>query len=201
MGTTNSPYGMIPQSHIGGRPNANSGRWYSIASAATTPIFTGDPVIYTTTGAGRGTIVRFSATVATTTVTAAISAVGVFGGCEYTDPISGQKFQRRYYPGAVVASDIRAFIYDDPDQLFKIRANGSVAQTRQGCNASVIQTNLGNTATGNSGISLHASSLAATATLPLRVHDFASSVGDAFTDLLVTFNTHFHRQATGVAAT
>ena len=200
MGTTNSPYGLRPVNILGGQPSSQAGRWYPVTSAETTAIFSGDPVVFITTSTGRGTIRRMNTTVAATTVTSSGTWLGVFGGCEYTDPNTGQLLQRQYYPGSITASDIRAFIYDDPDQLFAIRADGSVAQTKQGCNAAVIQTAVGNTLTGNSGLSLQASSLDSTSTLPVRIYDFISTVGDSYTDVLVRLNTHFHRQATGVAA-
>lgn len=200
MGTTNSPYGLRPVNILGGQPASNAARWYPMTSNETTPIFAGDAVVFITTSTGRGTIRRMNTTVTATTVTSSGNMLGVFAGCEYTDPVSGQKLQRQYYPGAIVASDIRALIYDDPDQLFQIRADGSVAQTKQGCNGAMIQTAVGNTLTQTSGLSLQASSLDSTTTLPLRVYDFVSTVGDSYTDVLVRFNNHFHRQLTGVAA-
>lgn len=203
MATVSSPYGLIPVGTVGGKPMSNAGTWYQITSNETTPIFRGDPVVFITTSTGRGTIRRFNTTVTATTVTASVTMLGVFGGCEYTDPTSGQKLQRPYYPGAVVATDIRALVYDDPDLLFRIQADGAVAQTKQGCNASLIQTAVGNTLTGNSGVGLRVASLDSTDTLPLRVVDFAkgvSGISEAYTELLVRLNTHFHRTATGVAA-
>jgi hypothetical protein len=112
--------------------------------------------------------------------------------------------QRHYYPAPVTAADISAYVLDDPDALFMVQANGPLTQTALGCNASLIQTVVGNPATGNSGVGLSAASVADTATLPLRIVDFVnapgSAVGDAFTDVIVRINTHFNRTALGVAA-
>lgn len=204
MATTSSPYGLQPVNLLGGQPFAGSTRLYAIPSGYATAIQYGDPVVFTTTGSNRGTIARFNTTTAATTVTASATILGVFVGVTYTDPVLGKTF-RQNYTGGIVASDLQAYVVDDPDALFQVQANGSLAQTALGCNASIIQTVAGSTGVNTvSGVGLVASSVAATATLPLRIVDFVngpnSAIGDAFTDVIVRINTHFHRQTTGVAA-
>jgi len=205
MATISAPRGFQPVGNAFNSYTTGGFRKYKIASNETYAIGNGDPVVMLTTGSTRGTIQRFNTTVAATTVTSSGTFLGVFAGCEYTDPNTGQKVFNHYYPGAIVASDIFATVYDDPDQIFSIQANGAVAQTALGCNFSIIQTAVTNTITKNSGLQVQASSNAATTTLPVRLVDFdvkpgLNSIGDAYTDLLVRFNNHFHRQLTGVAA-
>lgn len=204
MATTSSPYGLKPVNLLGGQSFAGSTRLYKIPSGYNVNVFNGDPVVVTSSGADRGTVARFNGTSTQGTTTAAVTAVGVFVGCTYTDPSLGYVVFRQYWPAGTVASDAQAYVVDDPDALFQVQANGSLAQTTLGCNASLIQTAVGSTATGNSGVGIVASSAAATATLPIRIVDFVnapgSAVGDAFTDVIVRINTHFHRTATGTAA-
>lgn len=204
MATTSRPRGLQPVKMIGGRNASHGQTLYKIPSNYATAIFNGDPVVMTASGSTRGTIARMNATVTATTITSSGTWLGVFLGCEYTDPTLGYKVWRQYYPGSIVASDIYAHVIDDPDALFEIQADGAVAQTAQGCNAAIIQTAVGNTTTGNSGLQLDASSVENTSTLPLRIVDFVtkpeSSIGDAYTDVIVRLNTHFHRTATGVAS-
>lgn len=205
MSVASTPYGFKPLNILGGQPMSHGVRQYAIPSAYATSIFFGDPVLLTLTGATRGQVQRFNETVAQGTVSATATPVGVFMGCQYTDPTFGKVF-RQYWPGGTVvaAADAVAFVCDDPDALFQVQADGVIAQTRIGCNASIIQTVVGNPVTGNSGLCLQASSVANTATLPLRIVDYVnapgSSLGDAFTDVIVRFNTHFNRSTTGVAA-
>lgn len=204
MASTSSPYGLTPINLLGGQSFAGSTRLYAIPSGFATAIQAGDPVVFTTTGSGRGTLARFNATTAATTVTASATIVGVFVGVTFTDPVVGKTF-RQNYTGGIVASDIQAYVVDDPDAMFQVQANGSLGQVALGTNASLIQTNAGSTGVNIvSGVSLQASSVATTATLPLRIVDFVngpnSAIGDAFTDVIVRINTHFHRQTTGVAA-
>lgn len=204
MASTSSPYGLQPINLLGGQGFAGSTRLYSIPSGYATAIQAGDPVVFTTSGSTRGTIARFNTTTAATTVTAAATILGVFVGVTYTDPVLGKTF-RQNYTGGIVAADLQAYVVDDPDALFQIQANGSLGQVALGANASLIQTVAGSTGINNvSGVGLQASSVAATASLPLRIVDFVSgptsAIGDAFTDVIVRINTHFHRQTTGVAA-
>jgi hypothetical protein len=71
----------------------------------------------------------------------------------------------------------------------------------------LIQTVAGNSGANiNSGVALDASSVATTNTLPVRIVDFVNSttsaIGDAYTDVIVRINTHFHRTGnTGSAGT
>lgn len=203
MATTSAPYGLRPINSLGGRPFAASTRMIRIPSGYAVNLFNGDPVLIVDTGATRGTVARFTATVAQGTVTSAVTSVGVFLGCQYTDATFGM-LQRQYWPASTVASDALAFVYDDPDGLFQVQANGSVAQTALGCNFPLIQTAVGSTTTGNSGVGIQASANATTATLPIRLVDFVnapgSAIGDTYTDCIVRINTHFNRTAAGTQA-
>lgn len=192
MATTAAPYGLRPANLLGGQPNSNSIRHYKIASGYGTAIFNGDLVALSVGG-----------TIEKETGTTSANPVGVFVGCTYTDPNLGYLIHRQYWPASTVAADAEAIIVDDPDMLFEIQADGSLGQNAIGSNFAIVQT-AGSTATGNSAVALDASTLAATATLPLRVVDYVdregqSDLGDDFTDVVVRINTHFNRNATGLA--
>lgn len=204
MASTSSPYGLDPINLLGGQGFAGSTRLYPIAANYNVAIQAGDPVVFVTSGATRGTIQRFSSTTTAGTATASATILGVFVGVTYTDPVLGKTF-RQNYTGSINLPDLQAYVVDDPDALFRVQANGTLAGTRRGCNAALIQTVAGSTGINTtSGVGLQAASVADTATLPLRIVDFVdgptSAVGDAFTDVIVRINTHFHRQTTGVAA-
>jgi hypothetical protein len=203
MAATSAPYGLAPINLLGGQGFTGSTRLYAIPSGYAVNIQNGDPVIITNTGSTRGTIARMNGTTTATTVTSTgggFGFVGVFVGCTYTDPVFGKVF-RQTYPANTVAPDIQAYVVDDPDALFQVQANGSLTQTALGCNAALIQTVAGSSGYQTSGLSLQASSVATTNTLPLRIVDFVTN-GDAFTDVVVRINTHFHRTGnTGAAGT
>jgi hypothetical protein len=105
-----------------------------------------------------------------------------------------------------VAADALAYIVDDPDVIFQAQADGAVTQADLGQNtnfAAVQSTTTGDTTTGNSNSAV-SSTTATTATIAFRIVDFVdsptSTVGDAFTDLLIKFNAgiHSYDNATGI---
>jgi hypothetical protein len=131
------------------------------------------------------------------TGTATATPVGVFLGCSYTDATFGKVF-RQYYPGAITASDIVAYVQDDPDALFKVAVTSAgtstisyVNRTAVGNNSALIQ-GTGSTTTGNSAVSISATT-ATTATLPVRVIDVVPETAIAgypgsYTEVIVKWN-------------
>lgn len=208
MATTLAPYGLKPINLLGGRPYSGSTRLYSIPASYAVNIQVGDPVIIVNTGSTRGTLARFNATTTATTVTSTgggFGFVGVFVGCTYTDPTYGKVFRQTYVAGNA-ATDIQAYVADDPDALFQMQADGQLAQTTLGTNAALIQTVAGTNTYVASGVALQASSVATTSTLPVTIVDFVNSatstINDTYTDVIVRINTHFHRTGnTGRAGT
>lgn len=193
--SVDGPYGLIPINLIGGQVFAGSTRQIPIASAYGTSIFFGDVVTLTTTG----TLVK-------DTGTTAAAPVGVFLGCSFTDPVFGKTF-RQFFPANTVATDIVAYVVDDPDTLFKVAVVsgttviGSVARAAVGENTSLVQ-NAGNTATGNSRVAASATT-ATTNTLPLRVIDVVPetvNISGGFTEVIVKWNfgMHLYERALGV---
>ena len=132
-----------------------------------------------------------------------MTPVGIFMGCFYTDPTTSQPTWNQMWPTGTVATDAMAFVLDDPDAVFRMQANGSLAQTTLGNNIAVTQTS-GSTTIMRSKNSVTASSAATTNTLPLRILEFMngpdSVVGDAYTDVLLTYvaGMHQYRTALGV---
>lgn len=161
--TVSGPYGLIPINLIGGQVFAGATRQIPIASAYATGIFFGDVVKLSSDGV----LVK-------DTGTSTATPVGVFLGCSYTDPTFGKVF-RQYYPASTTASDIMAYVQDDPDALFKVAivssgtTIGTVQRTAVGNNSALVQ-NSGSTTTGNSAVAI-SSSTATTATLPIRIVD------------------------------
>ena len=209
MASTSSPYGLRPLNLLGGQSYAGSTREYAIPATYNVSIQYGDPVIITNTGSTRGTLARFNATTTVATITSTgggFGYVGVFVGCTFTDPTYGTVFRQNYTAGNT-ATDIMAYVVDDPDALFQVQADDVLNQTALGCNAALIQTIAGNSGANiNSGVGLDASSIGTANTLPVRIVDFVNSttsqIGDAYTDVIVRINTHFHRTGnTGSAGT
>tara|TARA_B100000212_G_scaffold91392_1_gene67071 strand:- start:1073 stop:1660 length:588 start_codon:yes stop_codon:yes gene_type:complete len=182
MATSATPNGAEPVNTLSASGSYNGKvRHIKIASGYGTAIFYGDFVKLVAAG-----------TVEKAAVTTAVVAgtVGIFVGCSYTDPSTNQLTFNQQFPASTAASDIMAYVVDDPKLVFKMQADEAIAQTGLGNNVSAVST-AGSTSIGRSKNALDGGSVATTNSLPLRVLEFVegpnSTVGDAFTDCLVTY--------------
>ena len=184
-------FGLRPYRKLDGTPLVGAQNRYSIASNHTTAIFQGDLVIPLTAG----TIDRHTANNST-------AVLGVFNGCFYTDPTTQKPTFRNSYPGAIVASDITAFVVDDPDAVFLMDADATFAQADLFRNYSVT-TGSGNTTTGISEVQLDVSVSGTNASFIIQAIDISqdpdnSDTGSANANILVRINKHFYRSGTGI---
>ena len=183
MSTTSAPRGLKPIGILGGMPFAGSTREYLIKSGYSTAIFNGDVVGFAdvANSTDDGHLVR-------ETAAGEVNPIGVFLGVSYTDPNTSQPTFKQHYPGSISASDIKAVVAVHPHTLYEVQADGAVAQTSLGMTIDLVQTSSGNTTTGNSGLQADASTASVGGEL-FKIVDFVnrpgSSVGDAYTDLVV----------------
>jgi len=193
--TVSGPYGLVPVKMVSGTPYAGVTRLYSIASGYAANIFKGDAVKLVTGG-----------TVEVDTADAAMTPIGVFMGCTYTDPNSKQKLFSNYWPTGTVAADAQAYVVDATDVLFKVAVVssgttiGDLALTDLGANVAGVQ-NTGSTTTGNSAVAISDTS-ATTNTLPFRIVELVEETKNAsggYTEALVKWNAgHQMSNTTGV---
>ena len=186
--TVDKPYGLKPINLIGGQPYAGSTRLMKIASGYATSIYYGDVVKRTSDG----TIQKDSGTSTAT-------PVGIFLGCTYTSPATGQKLFAQYYPASTVASDIYAYVVDDPDVLFKV-ATVSTGTTVAfygpelvGENAVLVQ-NAGSNTTGDSAVGIFGGNTAVTASFPVRIVDLVpdtSNSANGYCEYICKFNAPY----------
>jgi hypothetical protein len=192
MATTATPMGAEPTDTLSASGSfTGKVRHIKVASGYGTAIFYGDFVKLVNTG-----------TVEKDTGTTSATPVGVFVGCAFTSPSTGELTFSQYFPASTAANDIVAYVVDDPNVLMRMQSDEAIAQTGLGNNVAVVQT-AGSTSIGRSKNAVDGSSIATTNTLPLRIIDFVdgptSAVGDAFTDVIVKFNAgHQYSNTTGV---
>jgi len=192
MSASKALFGMVPLRKVGSNYNSTAQTQYDIANATASNIFHGDLV---TIADG------FITPIATTTD----YAVGVFVGCEYTDPVSKQPTFSHYFPAntsSAIGNPV-GFVVDDPYASFMIQADGAV--TAGDINSQNFEVTLGSgsTVTGNSGFGIKASSRATTtkAVRPIALIDepgnALSGTDGAFPKLEVKIVQHWmKRQAT-----
>lgn len=198
--TVSAPYGLEPINLLGGQVYAGQTRQLPIGQNETTAIFYGDVV--TLNAAGNITKVETTATATT---------IGVFLGVTYVDPNTSQPVFKQYYPGAVNVAGMKAYVQDDPDQLYKVAVVsadttiGFLTQVAVGKNVSLVQ-NSGNTLNGDSRIAVLNTTDTET-TLPMRVVDVVPETAIAgfagsYTEVIVRFNfgISLYENATGRSA-
>ena len=199
MATSATPYGLKPIGLIGGQSYAGSTRQIKIASAYGTNIYNGSIVAVVAAGT-----LEIVTTIGSAASPFPAGTVGVFVGCSYTDPSTSQQTFKQYWPTGTVATDAVGYVVDDPDVLFMMQADGAVPQSALGSNAPLAaaqSTSTGSTTTGNSTSALDAT-VAVTSGVSFRVVDFVdsttSTVGDAYTDVIVKFNNHSYYNPVGI---
>ncbi len=138
MANVDAAFGFVPIRHMSG--NAPRTNKYTIASGLAENIFKGDMVIVV----AAGTITPHTAT--------ETNNIGVFDGCSYTAS-DGSYVYSEYWPSGTTATDIIAYVYDDPYTVFKAQSAGTTAQTNI-MNCCDVVAGAGSTLTGQSGFEL-----------------------------------------------
>ena len=194
MASTASPHGARPVGSLVSCAYNAKITHYKIKNAFGTSIFYGDFVKWADDNP--------NTTIQKDTGTSSATPIGVFLGCAYTDPTTGQFTPNQYFPASTAADDIVAYVASDPFILMQMQCDGAADQDDLGKNCAVVQT-AGSTAIGTSKNSVDISTVATTNTLPVKIVDFVdgpdSAVGDSYTDVLVMFNVgHQLLNTTGI---
>lgn len=174
MSATNAPFGLRPAFHPSGldRAQALAG---GIPSAYNTDILKGQAVLYV---AGSGVIEPVNAT--------GDALSGAFAGVEWTDT-TGRRRVSNYWPAntAYQTGSCVAYFYNDPNIVYEIQADGSVAQTAIGADANLSNFAAGSNVTGLSQATMVATPLSTGTQGQLQILDLApypdNAWGDAFT--------------------
>jgi len=194
MANKDAAFGMKPVRMIGGAPYTGGQSRYRIAANYGTSIFQGDMVAQVTGG-----------TVEVHADGGTVPVVGVFNGCQYTDPTSGEQVYSNYYPASTNAADIIAFIIDDPDVVYEVQADDTFPATDLFGNFDIVYTSAGSTMTGISGAELDVTTGATNTNLPIKAIDISedpnnSDTGAANTNVLVVIqNSIFGVKGAGLA--
>ena len=181
MATSASPFGFVLRKHPTGQSRANA---YTIGASYNTAIGYGDPVVLNTDG--------------TLNIgTAGSDIIGVFAGVSYVDATGKPTFAKNW-PGAVSgATNITAYVYDDPDNVYEVQVGASgtgYVQTTIGAQANFV-IGTPSATTGQSTSYLNATLIAAGSQGNFRIMGFGpDGIYDATTNtyptVLVQIATH-----------
>jgi len=197
-------YGLKPYVKSGqGSNSTGTGNYsmYEIKNDNSTAIYKGSVVIPLSTG---------FITLVGAADGGTVAPLGVFMGCEYVSSTTGKPVFSNYWPGSGADSDhpIKAYVADDPNQIFVIASDASLtnkATARAGVflNADMSSGTSGSTSTGQSSAALGVSTLATTAGLMLRFMGWVDDADNSDFDAagipcLVRFTTHFNADSLGI---
>jgi len=188
MANYDAPFGLRPSRTSISSQQQNR---YRIASGYATAIFQGDLFAMVTGGGIERVAAGGSGLI-----------LGVFNGCNYTDPTTGKPTWSNYYPGSVAAADIIADVIDDPNATFEVQANAAFPVADLAGNFDIVDNSpVGDTTSGGSRMELAVSTGATTATLPLKAIDISqdpenSDVSSANTNVIVKINNHLFSAGT-----
>jgi len=192
MANKDAAFGLRPVGKLGSDINNAGTSKYIILDGYGTAIYKGDPVLL----ANDGTIQVQNA--------ATTNNIGVFNGCFYNDPTTQKPTWKNYYPGSITPTvgDIEAYVYDDPNQLFLIQDEGTLAQTNVGNNADIATYAAGSTINGQSKVELSSTAAATAATFRIvRISEDPenSDVSSANANWVVRYNEHlYYNDSTGI---
>ena len=185
MANKDAAFGLRPSRMMGGAPYSGGQSRYRSASGYSGKVFQGD-LVKQVTGGG----VERAAAGST------VPVVGVFNGCQYTDPTTGEQVFKNYYPGSIAAADIIAFVVDDPNVVFEVQADDTFPVADVFGNFDIVdQATTGDTSSGRSNVELDVTTGATTTTLPLKAIDISQDpdnddVASANTNVLVVIQNH-----------
>ena len=194
MANQDAAFGLRPLKMIGGQAFHGGQSRYRIAANYGTAIFQGDMVAQVT----GGTVERHADG-------GTVPIVGVFNGVRYTDPTTKKETFSNFYPASTNASDIEAFIIDDPNVIYEIQGNAAFPIADLFGNFDIVYTSSGSTVTGISGAELDVATGATTAGLPLKAIDISqdpenSDVSSDATNVQVVIqNSIFGQKGAGLA--
>jgi hypothetical protein len=189
MANKDAAFGLRPIGKVGQNRDNGGLSEYSIAANDTSTIYFNDPVKATAAGtidvAGAGG-----------------DLLGSLNGVFYTDPTTKKPTWANHY-SQVNASDIVAFVSDDPYERFEIQSNGTNAITQASVffNYDIAYT-AGDSANYVSKVELNEASGVSTAA-QLRLLGFSkdpdnSDIGSANVNMVVSINEHFLKSTTGI---
>ena len=169
MSSTNAPFGLRPSFHPTGLDRAVA-LTDGIASGYSSNILKGQPVALNTSG----NIIA---------ATAGSAYQGAFAGVQWTDT-TGRVRVSNFWPAstAYVAGSCITYYYSDPNIVYDIQADGSLAQTSIGDQANFSNITAGSTATGLSQCTISTSLVGSSAVGDLRIVNLTPGIDNAWGD-------------------
>jgi len=186
MANQDAAFGFRAVRMQGSGPSTNGQTQYLVANGYGTSIFQGDPVEMVAGG-----------TVEVANGVADV-VVGVFNGVNYVDVNTRKPVWSNYHAASTSSYDgiIKAFVQDDPDQLFEVQVSGAFANANIGETANLVYT-AGSTHSGTSKAEVNSSTYSTGANTAVKIVGLSGDPenNDTSSDncnIIVKFNKHLY---------
>lgn len=180
MSSSNAPFGMRPSFHPTGLDRADA-LSNGIASGYSSGILKGQPVAQNTSG----NIV---------VATAGAAYLGAFAGCEWTDTGGRRQISNQWSANtAYQAGSNITYFYSNPNIVYDIQADGSLAQTSIGDQANFTNIAAGSTSTGLSQCTISSSLVGAGFVGDMRIVGLTPAIDNAWGDAYTTVQVQTSR--------
>jgi len=186
MANQDAPFGFRAVRMQGSGPSTNGQTQYLVANGYGTAIFQGDPVEMVS----GGTVEVANG--------AADVVVGVFNGIQYVDVNSRKPVWSNYFAANTSSYDgtIKAFVQDDPNQLFEVQVSGAFTTANIGETANLTYT-AGSTHSGTSKVEVDSSSFGSGANTAVKIVGLSGDPENSDTtannaNIVVKFNKHLY---------
>lgn len=177
MSATYTPFGLVPVWHPSGQIRSLN---YTGAYDTADTFYAGTPVSLTNAGTAS------TLNVASNTASSTDRLLGVFAGVEYTDASGRRTVSKWFGPALGTATDVVFWIYQDPDIVYAVQANGSMANTSVGqeynFTAVTSGTIIGNGGLGTSTAALDTTNVASGAQGQMVVVGLGRAINNAWAD-------------------
>jgi len=180
MSSTSAPFGLRPSFHPSGldRPVALAN---GIASGYSTGLLKGQPVALNTSGV-------------IITATAGSAFQGAFAGQEFTDLTGRRQVSNQWIANTAYQTGSQVtYYYSDPNIVYDIQADGSLAQTSIGDQANFTNISAGSTTTGLSQCTISTSLVGSSAVGDLRIVGLYNGVDNAWGDAYTVVQVQISR--------
>lgn len=188
MSSTSAPFGLRPAFHPSGLDRAVMIA-DGIASGYASNILKGQPVKLDTSG-----VIQAAA--------AGDAFVGAFAGVQWTDS-TGRTHVQNSWPAntAYVTGSCQAYFYQDPEIVYEIQADGSLAQTSIGAEADLSNVTDGSTTTGLSQATLSSTLKSAGVQGQMQILNLAPYADNAWGDNYVIVRAKISKSQVAAAYT
>ena len=194
MSATSAPFGLRPAFHPSGLDRAQA-----LANGIKAESTSGNVSAGYSSNILKGQPVKMDTNGYIVVASAGDAFLGAFAGVEWTDA-TGRRRVSNYWPAneSFQVGSVVAYFYDDPNIVYEIQADGTLAQTAIGDEADLSNTTDGSTTTGLSQCTLSISVVGANGEAQMRIVDIApypdNDWGDAYVIVRAKISQHQYGQ-------